>query len=74
MAEIEKSLRKALEEKVANLDEGTSLTASKDNASDTTEKNDKVTVWLEAEIVMIIFNFPTKSMQFCVIKAFIKFK
>ena len=37
-------------------------------------KNDKVTVWLETEIVMIIFNFPTKSMQFCAIKAFIKFK
>ena len=47
MAEIEKSLRKALEEKVANLDEGTSLTASKDNASDTTEKNDKVTVAID---------------------------
>ena len=44
MAEIEKSLRKALEEKVANLDQGTSTTASKDSASGTSEKNDKVTV------------------------------
>ena len=47
MAEIEKSLRKALEEKVANLEQGTSSTALKDSASEASEKNDKVTVSMD---------------------------
>ena len=38
MAEIEKSLRKALEEKVANLDQGAISTGTKDSPAETKEK------------------------------------
>ena len=47
MAEIEKSLRKALEQKVANLDQGSSTTAKDSTSGTASEKNDKVTAAMD---------------------------